>query len=165
MASTRQESSSRKQANSLSGSTRLWYGANSCATRASPLLLGGYVSLTCPLSECFGDEKQVASCALPAAGALAWYLLQATSRNGFKQLDPSSRRHSIENLFVLIAHMGILHDPEDGNYQLFCQAKNALHSAMDTILNPPDTTQPENSPSMLSDWMLSDHFGFGMDSW
>jgi len=33
-----------------------------------------------------------------------------------------------------------------------------------TILNPPDTSQPENSPSMLFDWMLSDHFGFGMDA-
>lgn len=91
--------------------------------------------------------------------------MQPSSRVGFKQLDPSLRRHSIENLSVLVAHMGILHDPEDGNYQLFCQAKNALHSAMDSILNPPDTGQPENSPSMLPDWMLSDHFGLGVDTW
>jgi hypothetical protein len=90
----------------------------------------------------------------------------------FKQLDPSSRRHSIENLSVLIAHMGILHDPGDGNYQLFYQAKNALQSAMDTILNVPDASQPENSFNILStatmvssDWMLSDHFGLGVDSW
>lgn len=114
---------------------------------------------------------QVSSCALPAAGALAWYLLQPPSRDGFKQLDPSSRRHSIENLSVLIAHMGILHDPGDGNYQLFFQAKTALQSAMDSILNPPDPSQPENSLDMLStaalspDLMFSDYLGLGVDSW
>lgn len=67
--------------------------------------------------------------------------------------------------------MGVLHDPGDGNYQLFCQAKTALQSAMDTILNPPDTNQPESSLNMLStaalspDWMLSDYLGLGVDSW
>lgn len=113
---------------------------------------------------------QVASCALPAAGAIAWYLLQPSSRVGFN-LDSSSRRRSIENLSVLIAHMGVLHDPGDGNYQLFCHAKSALQSAMDTILSPPDPGQPENSLEMLSsaalspDWIFSDYLGLGVDSW
>uniref|UniRef100_A0A093XMK4 Uncharacterized protein YbbC n=2 Tax=Talaromyces marneffei PM1 TaxID=1077442 RepID=A0A093XMK4_TALMA len=113
---------------------------------------------------------RVASCALPAAGAIAWYLLQPSSRVGFN-LDSSSRRRSIENLSVLIAHMGVLHDPGDGNYQLFCHAKSALQSAMDTILSPPDPGQPENSLEMLSsaalspDWIFSDYLGLGVDSW
>ncbi|CRG89170.1 Pre-mRNA-splicing helicase BRR2 [Talaromyces islandicus] len=112
---------------------------------------------------------RVASCALPAAGAIAWYLLQPSSRVGF-DLD-SSRRRSIENLSVLIAHMAVLHDPGDGNYQLFCHAKSALQSAMDTILSPPDPGQPENSLDMLStaalspDWIFSDYLGLGVDSW
>lgn len=116
------------------------------------------------------DMPQVASCALPAAGAIAWYLLQPSSRVGFN-LDSSSRRRSIENLSVLIAHMGVLHDPGDGNYQLFCHAKSALQSAMDTILSPPDPAQPENSLDMLSsaalspDWIFSDYLGLGVDSW
>lgn len=113
---------------------------------------------------------KVASCALPAAGALAWYLLQPSSRVGFERLDPSSRRHSIENLSVLIAHMGILHDPGDGNYQLFCQAKSALQSAMDTILQPSSANQSENSLDISSgalspNWMYSDYLGLGVDSW
>jgi hypothetical protein len=76
-------------------------------------------------------------------------------------------------LSVLIAHMGVLHDPGDGNYQLFCQAKGALQSAMDTIFDPPNTSQPESSLNLLSsaalapeaDWMLSDYLGLGVDSW
>ncbi|KAL3256614.1 hypothetical protein ABHI18_007448 [Aspergillus niger] len=113
---------------------------------------------------------RVASCALPAAGAIAWYLLQPSSRVGFN-LDLSSTRRSIENLSVLIAHMGVLHDPGDGNYQLFCHAKSALQSAMDTILSLPDPAQPENSLDMLSspalspDWIFSDYLGLGVDSW
>lgn len=116
------------------------------------------------------DMPQVASCALPAAGAIAWYLLQPSSRVGFN-LDSSSRRRSIENLSVLIAHMGILHDPGDGNYQLFSHAKSALQSAMDTILSPLGPAQPENSLDMLSsaalspDWIFSDYLGLGVDSW
>jgi hypothetical protein len=116
------------------------------------------------------NRLQVASCALPAAGAIAWYLLQPSSRVGFN-LDPASRRRSIENLSVLIAHMGVLHDPSDGNYQLFSHAKSALQSAMDTIISPPDPCQPENSLDMLStaalspDWIFSDYLGLGVDSW
>lgn len=74
---------------------------------------------------------------------------------------------------MLIAHMEILHEPEDGNYPLFCQAKSALRAAMDTILrSPPAASQQSGSPNVLSsaelvssDWMLSDHFGLGLDSW
>lgn len=67
--------------------------------------------------------------------------------------------------------MGVLHDPSDGNYQLFSHAKSALQSAMDTIISPPDPCQPENSLDMLStaalspDWIFSDYLGLGVDSW
>jgi hypothetical protein len=89
---------------------------------------------------------------------------------GLVQLDPASRRHSIENLSVLIAHMGVLHDPGDGNYQLFCQAKNALQSAMDTILQPSTTDQSESPldmshPAIPPDWLYSDYLGLGVESW
>lgn len=122
----------------------------------------------------FENDFKVASCALPAAGVLAWYLLQPSSRTGLGQLDPSSRRQSVENLSVLIAHMGILHDPGDGNYQLFCQAKSALQSAMDTILQPSSSADHHsespldnitNPPTIPPDWIYSDYLGLGVDSW
>jgi hypothetical protein len=89
---------------------------------------------------------------------------------GLVQLDPASRRHSIENLSVLIAHMGVLHDPGDGNYQLFCQAKNSLQSAMDTILQPSTTDQSEtpldmSHPANPPDWLYPDYLGLGVESW
>lgn len=66
--------------------------------------------------------------------------------------------------------MGILHDPGDGNYQLFCQAKNALQSAMDTILQPSVTNHSESplaitNPTIPPDWLYSDYLGLGVDSW
>lgn len=113
----------------------------------------------------------MASCALPAAGALAWYLLQPPYRIGFVQLNASLRRQSIENISVLIVHMAILHNPGDGNYQLFCQARTALQTSMDSILNPPDPSQTESSLEMLStaalspDLIFTDYLGLGVDSW
>jgi hypothetical protein len=115
----------------------------------------------------------VASYALPAAGALAWCLLQPASRTSVEvQLDPTARRQGIESLSVLLAHIDILQEPDDGNYQLFTQAVTALQSALDAILSPPSDSSSDNLQNMMSntapvqqDWILSEHFGFGMDSW
>ena len=88
------------------------------------------------------------------------------------QLEPSARRQSIESLSVLLAHISILQEPDDGNYELFRRAANALQSAMDAILSPESEAFADNLPqlqpdttSALPEWMISDHFGIGMDSW
>ncbi|EXJ96521.1 hypothetical protein A1O1_01647 [Capronia coronata CBS 617.96] len=115
----------------------------------------------------------VASCGLPAAGALAWCLLQPPAQTNMNaQLEPAARRHGIESLSVLLAHISILQEPGDGNYQLFCQAATALQSAMDAILSPPSQNSTDSPQDFLTDaamgqpdWLLPEHFGFGMDSW
>ncbi|KXG45678.1 Peptidase M19, renal dipeptidase [Penicillium griseofulvum] len=114
---------------------------------------------------------RVASCALPAAGALALYLLQPSSRCRFKELDPPSRRQVIENLSVLIAHMDILHSPHDGNFKLFSQAKRSLQSVVDMLLQPLNPLGMETSSTSLgaempsADWMVPDYCGFDGDFW
>ncbi|KAI3129358.1 transcriptional regulator family: Fungal Specific TF [Penicillium roqueforti] len=114
---------------------------------------------------------RVASCALPAAGALALYLLQPSSRCRFKELDPPSRRRVIENLSVLIVHMDILHSPSDGNFKLFSQAKRSLQSVVDMLLQPVNPLGMETSPTQLNaemptaDWMVPDYCAFDGDFW
>ncbi|KAJ5383022.1 transcriptional regulator family: Fungal Specific TF [Penicillium concentricum] len=114
---------------------------------------------------------RVASCALPAAGALALYLLQPSSRCRYKDLDPPSRRRVIENLSVLIAHMDILHSPNDGNFKLFSQAKRSLQSVVDMLLQPMNPIAMEASSTHLNtelpsaDWMVPDYCGFDGDFW
>lgn len=113
----------------------------------------------------------MASCALPAAGALALYLLQPSSRCRFKELDPPSRRRVIENLSVLIVHMDILHSPSDGNFKLFSQAKRSLQSVVDMLLQPLNPLGMETSPTQLNaemptaDWMVPDYCAFDGDFW
>ena len=113
----------------------------------------------------------MASCALPAAGALALYLLQPSSRCRFKELDPPSRRRVIENLSVLIVHMDILHSPSDGNFKLFSQAKRSLQSVVDMLLQPLSALGMETSPTQINtempsaDWMVPDYCAFDGDFW
>lgn len=69
---------------------------------------------------------------------------------------------------MLIAHIDILHGPNDGNFQLFCQAKRSLQSVMDMILESLDPGQSETSRRLAGfaglDGLGSD-CGFYGDFW
>lgn len=114
---------------------------------------------------------RVASCALPAAGALALYLLQPSIQSRFKALDVTSQRKTIENFSVLIAHMDILHSPNDGNFKLFGQAKRSLQSVLDILLQTlggdelDAHTIPASAEVTSLDWMNSDYCGFNGGFW
>ncbi|KAJ5951090.1 transcriptional regulator family: Fungal Specific TF [Penicillium vulpinum] len=83
----------------------------------------------------------------------------------------ASRRRVIENLSVLIAHMDILHSPNDGNFKLFSQAKRSLQSVVDMLLQPLNPLIIEASPTHLNtelpsaDWMVPEYCGFDSDFW
>lgn len=72
---------------------------------------------------------------------------------------------------MLIAHIDILHSPDDGNFQLFSQAKRSLRSVMDMLLQPPGPTQIETPSTSAApdlpavDWMASEHIGFDGGFW
>lgn len=77
----------------------------------------------------------------------------------------------MENISVLIAHIDILHSPNDGNFQLFAQAKRSLQSVMDMLLQPLDPSQMETPSTSAAadfsaiDWMMSEHCGFDGGFW
>lgn len=72
---------------------------------------------------------------------------------------------------MLIAHIDVLHSPDDGNFQLFSQAKRSLQSVMDMLLQPLDPSQLETPTASASadmppiDWMVSEHVGFDGGFW
>jgi hypothetical protein len=115
--------------------------------------------------------KQVASCSLPAAGALALYLLQPSSRAWYGYLDAPFRRQIVENLSVLVAHIEILHTTYDGNYKLFCQAKRSLRRVVDILMQPANASSEQVLPvtSVVDfspfDFMVSDYNGFNGGFW
>lgn len=77
----------------------------------------------------------------------------------------------MENISILVAHIDILHSPNDGNFHLFSQAKRSLQSVMDMLLQPLNPSQLEtpsaSGPADLSaiDWMVSEHCGFDGGFW
>jgi hypothetical protein len=113
----------------------------------------------------------VASFALPAAGVLALNLLRHASNSILGRQEAVSRTHIIERLSVLTAHLDVLFEPGDGNYQLFCEAKQVLQSILDIVITPAGQRQVEDSLPVSAigfteeDWASVDQWGFDSDFW
>lgn len=113
----------------------------------------------------------MASFALPAAGVLALNLLRHASNSFLDQQEAVSRMQIIEGLSVLTAHLDVLFEPGDGNYQLFCEAKRVLQSILEIAITPAPQRQVDGSlPDSAigfseADWESFDQWGFDSDFW
>ncbi|KFY85283.1 hypothetical protein V500_08541 [Pseudogymnoascus sp. VKM F-4518 (FW-2643)] len=114
---------------------------------------------------------RVASFALPAAAVLALYLLRPASNSPLNRQEAVSRTQIIEGLSVLTAHLDVLFEPGDGNYQLFCEAKQVLQSIVEIVITPAAQRQVEDSlPDSAmgfseEGWASVDQWGFDSDFW
>lgn len=87
-----------------------------------------------------------------------------------KWQSPAAQAKVVQNISVLMGHMEYIHEPEDGNYRLFRQARAILKGVVASILHPPHALQAatpvtEPSPmSSLSDPML-DQWALKPDFW
>ncbi|OBT81241.1 hypothetical protein VE02_09831, partial [Pseudogymnoascus sp. 03VT05] len=114
---------------------------------------------------------RVATFALPAAGVLALNLLRHASNSFLDRQEGVSRMQIIEGLSVLTAHLDVLFEPGDGNYQLFCEAKRVLQSILEIAITPSAPRQVDGSlPDSAigfseSDWESFDQWGFDSDFW
>ncbi|KFZ12732.1 hypothetical protein V502_06944 [Pseudogymnoascus sp. VKM F-4520 (FW-2644)] len=114
---------------------------------------------------------RVASFALPAAAVLALYLLRPASNSPLNRQEAVSRTQIIEGLSVLTAHLDVLFEPGDGNYQLFCEAKQVLQSILEIVITPAAQRQVEDSlPDSAmgfseEGWASVDQWGFDSDFW
>ena len=128
------------------------------------------VSYLCS-SRSSANKTKVASFALPAAAVLALYLLRPASNSSLNRQEAVSRTQIIEGLSVLTAHLDVLFEPGDGNYQLFCEAKQVLQSILEIVITPASQRQVENSlPASAmgfseEGWASVDQWGFDSDFW
>lgn len=117
------------------------------------------------------NKVKVASFALPAAAVLALNLLRPASTISVGRQEAVSRTQIIEGLSVLTAHLDVLFEPSDGNYQLFCQAKQVLQSILEIAITPAAQRQLEDSiPDSAmgfgeEGWASVEQWGFDSDFW
>lgn len=72
---------------------------------------------------------------------------------------------------MLTAHLDVLFEPGNGNYQLFCDAKQVLQSILEIVITSAGQRQVEGSfPNSAigfneEDWASVDQWGFDSDFW
>lgn len=74
-------------------------------------------------------------------------MLPGPSQSSRRCQSLAAQAKVVRDLSILLGHMDHLHEPGDGNYKLFRQAKSILSGVIASILSPPRTSGERTSPS------------------
>lgn len=108
---------------------------------------------------------RVAACGLPAAGALARCMMPGPLHPSRQWQSTVAQVKIVQDLSILMGHMDYLHEPGDGNYKLFQQAKKVLKEVIETVLRIPGMAQADAQTQNYASHSWSPLQDPGMDHW